>query len=168
MPVPDFASTLVAGSHGGGTLPRVPAAMAHPTGRAFRSEHRPAESSPALLQPLHVVGRSETRNQLVAELPAAIGQVLAGGGGGEERESGLHGQGSIPVYEDVRPLPSVGCSRQPSGGYSRGSGPFLGAVAHPSVEHDIVPHLSVTECRDGVRDRDLKNRVRPVVRPHYS
>jgi hypothetical protein len=37
--------------------------------------NKTAESSPTLSQPLNVVGRSEVRNQLVAELLGAIGQV---------------------------------------------------------------------------------------------
>ncbi len=70
---------------------RHPQRLAHPTGWALRPKHRVAESSPALLQPPHVVGRSEVRNQLVVELLDAIWQVRARGGGGEEKDSGLHG-----------------------------------------------------------------------------
>ena len=67
-----------------------PQRLTHPTGRALRPKHRVAESSPTLLQPLSVVGRSEVWNQLVAELPDAIRQVLARGESGEESDSGLH------------------------------------------------------------------------------
>jgi hypothetical protein len=81
-----------------------PQRLAHPTGRAVRPEHRPTESSPALLEALHVVGRSEVRDEFVAELPAATGQVLARGDREEESESGLHNEGSIRVYEHLRPL----------------------------------------------------------------
>jgi hypothetical protein len=69
----------------------------------FGPVHCPAESSPALLEALHVVGRLEVRNEFVAELPDAIRQVVARGDGGEERDSVLHGHAWIPVYE-TRPL----------------------------------------------------------------
>ena len=63
-----------------------PQRLAHPTGRALLPGNHVAKSSPALLQPLHVVG-SSVRNQLEAELPDAIWQVHARGAGGEESAS---------------------------------------------------------------------------------
>jgi len=56
------------------------------------------------LQTLLVVGWSEVRNQLIAELPAAIRQVLAWRDGGEKRDSGLHDDGASSVYEHLLPL----------------------------------------------------------------
>jgi hypothetical protein len=71
-------------------LPRAPAAIDTSDRTGTPAETPRSRIVASLLQPLNVVGRSEVRNQLVAELPDTIRQVLARGEGGEERDSGLH------------------------------------------------------------------------------